>query len=171
MDPCRGRRYKARSNLRLEIIFKDQYITFISATRARMEGLLRRIAGSLRALIVALGMAITAWPAHAAELVMFEQQGCEWCQIWHSVIGPIYGKTAEGRKAPLRRVDISDPMPDDIRHIEPGRFTPTFVLLDNGREVGRIRGYPGEDFFWGMLGELIEKLDHAGNSGKLPGGA
>lgn len=132
---------------------------------------MRRLSGSLRLFALALWMTVMTWPAQAAELVMFEQQGCEWCQIWHSEIGPVYAKTAEGRKAPLRRVDIFDPVPDDLKHIEPGRFTPTFVLLDNGREVGRIRGYPGEDFFWGLLGELIEKLDDAGSSGKLPGGA
>jgi hypothetical protein len=31
-------------------------------------------------------------------------------------------------------------------------------LLDDGREVGRILGYPGEGHFWGLLGELIERL-------------
>ena len=30
------------------------------------------------------------------------------------------------------------------------------MLLDDGREVGRIEGYPGEDFFWFLLGELID---------------
>ena len=38
-------------------------------------------------------------------------------------------------------------------------FTPTFVLWHEGREIGRIVGYLGEDFFWGQLGELIEQLD------------
>ena len=116
-------------------------------------------------------MITTAVPTVAAELVMFEQQGCEWCRVWHSRIGPIYPKTAEGQKAPLRRVDIFDPVPDDLKDIHPGHFTPTFVLLENGREVGRIRGYPGEDFFWGLLGEMIEKLDNAGGSNESPGGA
>ena len=34
-----------------------------------------------------------------------------------------------------------------------------FVLVDNGREFGRIRGYPGDTFFWGLLANLIERLD------------
>jgi hypothetical protein len=33
--------------------------------------------------------------------------------------------------------------------------------MQNGVEVGRIRGYPGEDFFWGMLDQLINKLSGA----------
>jgi hypothetical protein len=39
------------------------------------------------------------------------------------------------------------------------RMTPVFVLVDGGREIGRIRGYPGEDHFWGLLGELMARLD------------
>lgn len=34
-------------------------------------------------------------------------------------------------------------------------FTPTFVLLVNGTERNRIEGYPGEDFFWGLLGQML----------------
>jgi hypothetical protein len=30
--------------------------------------------------------------------------------------------------------------------------------MDEGREIGRIRGYPGEDFFWGLLGDLIGRI-------------
>lgn len=38
------------------------------------------------------------------------------------------------------------------------RYTPTFVLIDGGREVGRIEGYPGEAFFWGLLEKLARDL-------------
>ena len=119
---------------------------------------------------VALWLAFAALPARAAELVMFEQQACEWCEAWHREIGPVYPKTAEGRQAPLRQLDIFQPLPDDLKHIVPGRFTPTFVLVENGREIGRIRGYPGEDFFWGLLGEMIEKLEMPGELLNSPSG-
>lgn len=110
----------------------------------------------LTALVLA---AAAAMPAKAAELVMFEADDCVWCKTWHEEIGPIYPKTAEGRQAPLRRVDIHASRPSDLEAIQGVRYTPTFVLVDDrGREVGRINGYPGEDFFWGMLAELIAKL-------------
>ena len=32
-------------------------------------------------------------------------------------------------------------------------------MVDNGREIGRIRGYPGDDNFWGLLGVLIKRLE------------
>lgn len=96
-------------------------------------------------------------PALALELVMFEQEACEWCEEWDKEVGVVYKKTDEGKLAPLRRVDIFDPMPKDLKKLRNPHFTPTFVLMDKGKEIGRIRGYPGEDFFWGMLGELLKK--------------
>jgi hypothetical protein len=59
----------------------------------------------------------------------------------------------------LRRVNIDDPLPKDLNFIAVERLAPLFVLIDKGREVGRIRGYPGEEHFWGLLGVLIRKLD------------
>jgi hypothetical protein len=38
-----------------------------------------------------------------------------------------------------------------------------FVLIDNGHEIGRIRGYPGEENFWGLLGVLVKQLDSPGS--------
>ena len=95
---------------------------------------------------------------HAAELVMYEQAACPWCERFDEEIGAIYDKTDEGRRAPLRRVDIHAKPPADLSHIKSGRFTPTFVLIDEGREIGRIRGYPGDEFFWGLIGDLLAKL-------------
>ena len=100
-----------------------------------------------------------AQPLAAAELVMFESPICEWCEKWDEDISGVYPKTSEGKAAPLRRVDIYDPRPDDLKDVKGITFTPTFVLWDEGREIGRIVGYPGEDFFWGLLGEILEKLD------------
>ncbi len=118
------------------------------------------------ALIGAMFIAFAASNARAAELVMFEQAGCAWCQAFDREIAPIYGKTAEGQRAPLRRVDITQAVPPDLAFIEVERLTPLFVLIDKGREIGRIRGYPGDDHFWGLLGVLIKKLDESGTSGE-----
>lgn len=114
------------------------------------------------------GTVITAFAVsqgRAAELVMFEQAGCEWCAVFDRDVAPIYGKTAEGQRAPLRRVTMGAPLPADLAFIQVERLTPLFVLVDKGREIGRIRGYPGDDNFWGLLGALIKKLDAAGSDG------
>jgi hypothetical protein len=33
--------------------------------------------------------------------------------------------------------------------------------MDKGREVGRITGYMDETMFWGLLAQLVGKLDPA----------
>lgn len=109
------------------------------------------------AVLLMFGLAPTGW-AGAAELVMFESDVCEWCEKWNNEIGGIYDKTEEAQLAPLRRVDIHGPVPDDLSHIPAVHYTPTFVLMQDGEEVGRILGYPGEDFFWGLLAEELAKL-------------
>jgi hypothetical protein len=99
-----------------------------------------------------------AAPLGAAELVMLEQPACTWCARFDAEIAPAWPNTAEGRRAPLRRVDITRPWPEDLDFLQRERFTPTFVLIDEGREVGRVRGYPGDEFFWYLVGDLIAKL-------------
>jgi|TARA_R110000787_G_scaffold119786_6_gene230690 hypothetical protein len=89
------------------------------------------------------------------ELVMIEQPGCQWCARWNAEIAPIYPKTPEAAQAPLRRIDLHGPMPDDLTLSRPAIFTPTFVLTVAGTEVSRIEGYPGPDFFWGLLDDML----------------
>lgn len=114
------------------------------------------------ALVGGIFIAPAALSARAAELVMFEQTGCVWCAAFDREIAPVYNKTDEGRRAPLRRVNIDRPRPPDLDFIQGERLTPLFVLIDKGREIGRIRGYPGDDHFWGLLGALVRKLDTTG---------
>ena len=114
----------------------------------------------LPALAVAAGL-LAGPPARAAELLMFESEICEWCERWHEEIGPAYGKTRFGRLAPLRRIDLDRTIPADYRKVRGVVYTPTFVLWQRGREVGRLVGYPGEDFFWPLLERLLDKLPTA----------
>ena len=83
-------------------------------------------------------------------LLMAEENGCYWCQKWDEEIAHIYPKTDEGRTAPLRRYDLHGDKPD-VKFVRRVSFTPTFILVKDGEEVGRIEGHPGEDFFWGLL--------------------
>src|SRR6476660_3814152 len=119
---------------------------------------------------IALAAAISVFAALpsalAAELIVFEQAGCVWCETFDRDIAPIYPKTVEGQRAPLRRVNIDHILPSDLAFLETERLAPVFVLVEKGQEIGRIRGYPGEDHFWGLLGALIRKLDAAGTGGE-----
>jgi hypothetical protein len=111
-------------------------------------------------------LAACAWlaapPAVAAELVMFERDGCAWCARWDREVGQIYPKTPEGTAAPLQRINLDRGVAAEAGLKAPVRFTPTFVLLDKGREVARITGFMGEDAFWGLLGKHLATAYKAG---------
>lgn len=99
-----------------------------------------------------LPLAATAEP----RLLMADETGCSWCAKWSEEIAHIYPKTAEGRAAPLQRYDLHSETPN-VEFSKHVHFTPTFILVDDGKEVGRIEGYAGEDFFWGLLAMMFER--------------
>ncbi|KJS17513.1 MAG: regulatory protein SoxS [Hoeflea sp. BRH_c9] len=107
---------------------------------------------------LAIFMTLSA-PVMAAEMVMFEQPGCVWCARFNEDIAPAWPNTEQGRRAPLRRVNIHEPLPADLAEIPIERFTPTFVLVDDGREIARLRGYPGDQFFWALVDDMLSKLE------------
>ena len=92
----------------------------------------------------------------AAELLMVEQLGCYYCLEWKDEIGPIYPKTPEGKFAPIRFIDITKI--DEIKGLRRNVvFTPTFLLMENDKELARLEGYLSEDFFWGLLEVMLQK--------------
>lgn len=96
--------------------------------------------------------------ARAGELVMFERAGCVWCQRWDREIAPIYDKTDEAKLLPLRRIDVDRDKPTDLALVSPVIYTPTFIVIDNGHEIGRINGYINDESFWGLLGKFAAHL-------------
>ncbi len=122
----------------------------------------------LRGTRAAVLVAALLWPAgaFAAELVMFERAGCPWCQRWDREIGASYMQSEEAKKLPLRRVDVDTAATGGIALASPVRYTPTFVVVDDGREVGRITGYINDDSFWGLLSALAAKLRPARDAGQ-----
>ncbi|HIP22003.1 MAG TPA: thioredoxin [Rhodobacteraceae bacterium] len=91
-------------------------------------------------------------------LIMFDDEGCPYCELWKRQIGPVYPKTSESDIAPLMIIDVDDPLPAGITIDSTPIYTPTFVLVHDGQEVDRLLGYPGEDFFWFLLNRMISKL-------------
>lgn len=106
------------------------------------------------ALAALSAIVLIASVAEAAELYMFRRDGCVWCAKWDREIGPIYPKTEFEKRAPLRLVNLDRDRDPPIAHA-PIHYTPTFVLVEGGKEVGRIEGYPGDMFFWPRLEGLL----------------
>ncbi len=112
---------------------------------------------SIRSLIFGALLVLASTVSSLADvrLIMVEEEGCIWCARWNEEISEIYPKTVEGRTAPLQRIDLHAPPPADITFERSLHFTPTFVLVVDGKEVSRLEGYPGEDFFWGLVEQML----------------
>jgi len=112
------------------------------------------IAGTARAerVHVAADIDLASTPA---VLVMIGDPGCPYCARWEREVAPGYTASEDGKLAPLVRRDRRAP---DIAFIERVVFSPTFVMLVRGREIGRIIGYAGADLFWMQLAGLMEDV-------------
>ncbi len=115
--------------------------------------------------VILLGaMLLSLWSAAAAQdvrgfagrttLIMVDAPDCGYCRKWDRDVSSGYAKSAEGRTAPLTRVRRGDPRLAGVGGLA---YTPTFILIVNGREAGRIVGYGGPDFFWGQLDGIIQR--------------
>lgn len=91
----------------------------------------------------------------ANKLLMVHSDNCPWCEAFDEEVGPSYDKTPEGQRYPLERIDFYEEFPEQYRIKFPASFTPTFIILHENAEIGRIEGYPGSDLFWWRLSEFI----------------
>ena len=103
-----------------------------------------------------------------AELLIFEQPACPFCAAFNREIAPDYPQSRAGRIAPLRHVNIHKSRTGGIEGLDPAVFTPTFVLVEKGREVGRLLGYPGRRYFYPEIQLLLDKLPPAPKSAAAP---
>ena len=95
------------------------------------------------------------WTRTPVRLLMVESPACVYCQAWHRRIGPGYAASAAGRAAPLMRTDIDGPWPDGVALARRPRITPTFILLDHGKELARLEGYSGDNSFYPLIGRML----------------
>jgi len=125
--------------------------------RPRRRSPMRHLKTWIMVLAASLLLAV---PAHAFELLMFRRVGCPWCAAWDREIGPAYPRTDIGRRIPIRFIDLDRDDATKFRLKGPVHYTPTFVLIEDDHEVGRIEGYPGADFFWSRIENLVPERAH-----------
>ncbi len=91
-------------------------------------------------------------------LIMVDEPGCRYCRLFDAEVGGGYSRTAQGRFAPLVRVRRKSP---DLKAYNPVIYTPTFLLVRRAEELGRLTGYPGAEYFYSELDELLAKVGFA----------
>jgi hypothetical protein len=93
--------------------------------------------------------------ATGVELIVFEAPGCRYCPVFRRDVAPSYAGTPAGRAAPLRFVDLNDPVADRFRLASPVTMVPTVVLVRDGVEIGRIAGYVGRESMHRLLATML----------------
>ena len=113
---------------------------------------LRALAMAACALVLLPQMAV----AQELRLLMIEQAGCYYCRVFNRDIAPVYESSKEGQIAPLVHAQLRGPLPEGITLASTPFVTPTFILIGpDGAEIERLTGFPGEDFFWPYIGDMI----------------
>jgi thioredoxin-related protein len=116
-----------------------------------IKAVLRRCILWAALLVTAAG----ASPAWAAELVMFDAPSCVYCKKFkREAMGP-YNESPAAQVLPLRIVQMDH---DELwfRLKRPVASTPTFVIVERGREVERFAGYSGREDFLDTMNSLVD---------------
>jgi thiol-disulfide isomerase/thioredoxin len=94
-------------------------------------------------------------PETQKQLVFITSDYCPFCQAWERQVGRLYDKTPYARQARLIRVDI-DEIDRQLPDLAPKpRGTPTFVVFEKGREIGRFEGFVDAETFYWVLSEFV----------------
>ena len=111
----------------------------------------------LNRFLVALFFIAITHNAAAARLIMVTSEHCPYCQAWERDVGVAYDKSPYAAKLPLSRVGIGSEMPENVAIKKPIVGTPTFLIILNGQEIDRKRGYvDAEMFFWWLSGHMAK---------------
>ena len=96
-------------------------------------------------------------------LIYVYSPDCGACRQFDREIGPIYPKTAEAASLPLHKVLLGDWQTGATELAECATDavvgTPTFLQVQDCRELDRITGYSDAELFWLSLRRMINRLD------------
>ncbi len=96
-----------------------------------------------------------AKPGSNLQLVVLEVDGCIYCDVFRRRLLTAYEASKQGKKAPIRFVDINDPALGDIGLTQPVGMVPTFIMLENNQEIGRSPGLMGKQDFFRAIDYLL----------------
>lgn len=103
------------------------------------------------------GLDVAAAPPKGANLslVVMEAPGCDYCEIFRRDVLPAYEASERAKDMPVRFVDINDAAADALGLEGPVDVVPTFVVLKDNKEIGRIPGYTGPEYFFHHINYLL----------------
>lgn len=138
-----------------------RYVRVFLAVLGELENLVRFLIYCLKICLIFCSLTLSsanlfAQQNESLELVFITSEYCPFCKAWERDVGFIYNNTPYADKAPLRRVDFKDlvsVLPSNSAVVS---GTPTFLILENNNELGRIEGYQSRELFFWALSEYVE---------------
>ena len=74
------------------------------------------------------------------ELIMFETSLCNHCAVFDDEVAKVYKSHSLAQMAPLTKVNLDEVGTRHHLLNTPIQLVPTFVVFENGKEIGRISG-------------------------------
>ena len=93
------------------------------------------------------------------EVIVFEIGGCKYCAAFRDNLGARYLASTTNRAAPMRFVDVGKLDPQAFQLRADINTVPTIVVLQDGREVDRVEGYPLAELLFGMVKSRVGSQD------------
>ena len=116
----------------------------------------------MKKILLACLFLLFALPVAAAELLMFSNSKCSFCQAFLKEVAPTYANTEYSKLLPLKVIQINEPMAAWIKkafedkQLQSIIATPTFVIWD-GKEIARVEGYAGKESFYEAIAVFVEE--------------
>ncbi len=92
------------------------------------------------------------------EVIVFEADGCTYCQVLRRRALPHYKASRVSQIAPMRFVNVSTADLTGLGISSRIAMAPTVVLMRDGREVNRINGYAGADAIVRLVVDAVGAL-------------
>ncbi len=89
------------------------------------------------------------------ELIVMEAPECIYCGLFRRDVLPSYEASERGKDLPIRFVDINDEAANRLVLVAPVDTVPTFLVVKDNKEIGRIPGYMGPEFFFHSINYLL----------------
>jgi thioredoxin-related protein len=97
----------------------------------------------------------SALPDSRLEILVVEIDNCIYCGLFRRDVAPTYKVSGRAKTIPMRFIDINAPDVDRLALTAPIDSVPTVLVVENGRELGRIAGYVGPEIFFHSLNRLL----------------
>lgn len=74
------------------------------------------------------------------ELIMFETSLCNHCAVFDDEVVKLYKSHSLAQMAPMVKVNLDEEGTGRYHLNKPIQMVPTFIVMKNGKEIGRISG-------------------------------